>query len=44
MLKTGECYWLDQYETLWLAESFIDSEGTVSTTQTLIKEASELSS
>jgi len=44
MSKTGECYWMDQYETLWLAESFVDNDEVVSTTQTMIGSASEVSS
>jgi len=42
MSKTGECYWIDQYETLWLAESFVDNDGVVSTTQTMIEAAPEV--
>lgn len=36
--KTGECYWRDDEGSLWLAESFIDENGVVSTQDTLVIE------
>lgn len=39
LVKTGECYWRDELDQLWLAETFLNEEtGEVTTTQTLIPE------
>lgn len=38
MTKTGECYWRDEFDQLWLAESWVDENGVVSTTQTAVAE------
>lgn len=32
--KTGECWWRDEANQLWLAESWQDDNGAVDTTQT----------
>lgn len=32
--KTGECWWRDEANQLWLAESWQTSEGIVDTAQT----------
>lgn len=40
-LKTGECYYRDE-QGLWLAESFADKNGKVTTQSKLITPASEL--
>lgn len=37
MKKTGECYWRDEFGALWLAESFVDEAGAVTTTQTKVE-------
>ena len=38
-VKNGECYWRDENNLLWLAESFlIEETGEVFTTQTLVVE------
>ena len=39
MVKTGECYWRDADGALWLAESFQDKFGNVTTQDTLIEPA-----
>lgn len=31
MIKTGECYYRDEDGKLWLAESFVDKDGNVTT-------------
>lgn len=31
MIKTGECYYRDENDKLWLAESYIDEGGFVTT-------------
>ena len=33
-VKTGEVYWVDDAGVRWLAESFEDENGVVTTTQT----------
>ena len=39
IVKTGECYWRDEFDQLWLAESFLnDATGEVTTTQTMVVE------
>ena len=38
MEKTGECYYRDENGALWLAESFVDKKGVVTTRDTLIEE------
>lgn len=35
-VKTGECYYRDEYGDLWLAESFCDSAGVVTTQNTRV--------
>lgn len=30
-MKTGECYYRDENDILWLAVSYIDEDGTVTT-------------
>lgn len=37
--KTGECYYRDDAGALWLAESFVDAKGVVTTTDTLVEQA-----
>lgn len=39
--KTGECYWRDEAGAIWLAESYVDENGEVTTEQTLIEPAPE---
>lgn len=39
LIKTGECFYQDELGDLYLAESFIDPEGVVSTKNTLIEKA-----
>ena len=39
LIKTGECFYRDELGDLYLAESFIDPEGIVSTKNTLIEKA-----
>ena len=39
MIKTGECFYRDEEGNLWIAESFMDVEGVVSTKNTLVEEA-----
>ena len=41
-MKTGECYFLDEQGNLWIAESFQDEFGVVTTTHTLIQKAEEI--
>lgn len=36
-MKTGECYFRDADGSLWLAESFVDANGVVTTKDTLIE-------
>lgn len=31
MVKTGECYFRDELGNLWIAESFVDGAGVVTT-------------
>ena len=31
---TGSCYWVDEHGELWLAESWVDASGVVTTAQT----------
>jgi hypothetical protein len=38
MTKTGECYYLDDDGSLWLAISYVDFEGVVTTQDVLIQE------
>jgi hypothetical protein len=42
MTKTGECYFLDQNGSLWLAVSYVDEEGVVTTQDILIQENLEI--
>jgi len=35
-MKTGECFFRDDDGRLWLAESFIDIDGVVTTVNTLM--------
>jgi len=42
-MKTGECYFRDDAGALWLAESFQDEAGVVTSIQTLIEGNSESS-
>lgn len=37
-MKTGECYFRDEEEKLWLAESFQDEIGLTWTVNTLVLE------
>ena len=39
MTKTGECYWRDERGGLWLAESFVDEAGVVTTQDVEIEPA-----
>lgn len=39
MVKTGECCFRDEAGALWLAESFTDADGNVSTQQIEIEPA-----
>lgn len=41
MVKTGEAYYRDEDGVLWLAETFVDEEGTVTTQHTEVKENTE---
>lgn len=36
MTKTGEVFFRDENDELWLAESFVDSEGNVTTKTTKV--------
>jgi hypothetical protein len=39
MTKTGECYYLDDDGSLWLAVSYVNDDGSVMTQSILIQEA-----
>ena len=39
MTKTGQCYFRDEAGALWLAESFVDAKGCVTTQQIEIEPA-----
>ena len=39
MVKTGECFFRDESGALWLAESFISEDGTVTTQQIEVEPA-----
>lgn len=39
MVKTGECFFRDEDGSLWLAESFADADGNVTTQHTEIDRA-----
>ena len=41
LTKTGECYYRDAAGKLWLAESFIDDVGVVTTQDTEVQESKE---
>lgn len=43
-MKNGECFFRDEADNLWLAESFVDEFGVVTTTCSLIEQALELQS
>ena len=38
MIKTGECFFRDEDGLIWLAESFQDEDGVVTTQHTLVDE------
>lgn len=38
-MKTGECYFLNENDDLWIAESFVDEHGVTYTVQTFVKNA-----
>lgn len=38
-VKTGECYFRDEAGALWLAESFTDADGKVTTQQVEVEPA-----
>lgn len=38
MIKTGECYYRDEDNNLWRAESYVDDEGKVTTVTTKVEE------
>nr|WP_294863970.1 hypothetical protein [uncultured Pseudogulbenkiania sp.] len=40
-MKTGECYYRDEADRLWLAETFVDEDGVATSTQTYVKEIGE---
>lgn len=41
MTKTGECYFRDEEGVLWLAESFVDEDGYVTTQHIQIDERTD---
>jgi len=38
MIKTGECYYKDEFGQLWLAISYVDENEKVTTQDVLIEE------
>lgn len=38
MIKTGECFWLDEVGNLWLSISHLAIDGEVTTSMVLIEE------
>lgn len=38
LTKTGECYFRDDSDQLWVAESFVDDKGVVITKHTIATE------
>lgn len=41
MIKTGKCYFYDESGNLWLAISYVDDQGNVTTQDILIEENQE---
>jgi hypothetical protein len=41
LTKTGECFFREEDGSLWLAESFVDNKGVVTTQQMQIESAQE---
>lgn len=38
MIKTGECFWVDEFDNLWLSISYLGDGGVTSTTMVLVRE------